>query len=191
MKRTTVFWFVNIVGPLILLSYWRGVAAFDDPTVYWGNVSERMQGLIVPWMFVAAAGYLMMFHRFFLAWSEEERSPPCTGRGRKTMGTVFGVFFGLYAAFLLTSMVWIDLTRLYIEGPSTLGAIAIVAVFGLQVWQPSDLPPWFGRLVSGWPARRVVLGRRDAVDSVHMVGCDLLGRQLRILRTGVEIDRRI
>ena len=60
MKRKTVFWFTNVVGPLILLSYWRGVGAFDDPTVYWGDVPERMQTLIVPWMFVAAAGYLMI-----------------------------------------------------------------------------------------------------------------------------------
>ena len=72
MNRRTVFWFTNIVGPLILLSYWRGVAAVNDPLVYWGEVPERMQSFIVPWMFVAAAGYLMMFHRFFFAWTEDE-----------------------------------------------------------------------------------------------------------------------
>ena len=33
MKRQTVFWFTNIVGPLILVSYWRGVQAFEDPSV--------------------------------------------------------------------------------------------------------------------------------------------------------------
>ena len=50
MNRRTVFWFTNIVGPLILLSYWRGVAAFDDPLVYWGEVPESMQSFIVPWL---------------------------------------------------------------------------------------------------------------------------------------------
>ena len=39
MKRATVFWFTNLVGPLILASYWRGVGAVDDPLVYWGDAT--------------------------------------------------------------------------------------------------------------------------------------------------------
>ncbi|MCH1616370.1 MAG: hypothetical protein L7R83_02530 [Candidatus Poseidonia sp.] len=156
MNRKTVFWFSNIVGPLILLSYWRGVAAFDDPTVYWGNVSERMQGLIVPWMFVAAAGYLLMFHRFFMAWSEEEVASlhwpwnESDGNGVKRL-------FVLYAAFLLTSAVWIDLTRIYIEGPSTLVAVAIVAV----LWTAGLAAVGFGVLV--WPSRERLSGSKTAL----------------------------
>ena len=38
MKRNTVFLFTNIVGPLILVSYWRGVGALEDPLAYWGEV---------------------------------------------------------------------------------------------------------------------------------------------------------
>jgi hypothetical protein len=53
MNRRFVFWSTFAVGPLILLSYWRGVSAFEDPVVYWGNVSSDMQSFIVPWMFVA------------------------------------------------------------------------------------------------------------------------------------------
>ena len=40
----------------------------------------------------------------------------------------------LYAAFLLCSLVWIDLTRMYIEEiTSTLGMVAIVAVLWTAV----------------------------------------------------------
>lgn len=146
MMRKTVFWFANIVGPLILLSYWRGVGAFDDPSVYWGNVPEGMQSFIVPWMFVAAAGYLMMFHRFFLAWSEKEVAS-LHWPWKESDGKGVQRLFALYAAFLLTSLVWIDLTRIYIEGPSMLVAVAIVAV----LWTAGLASVGFGVLV--WPAR--------------------------------------
>ena len=153
MMRKTVFWFANIVGPLILLSYWRGVGAFDDPSVYWGNVPEGMQSFIVPWMFVAAAGYLMMFHRFFLAWSEEEVAS-LHWPWKENDGKGVQRLFALYAAFLLTSLVWIDLTRIYIEGPSMLVAVAIVAV----LWTAGLAAVGFGVLV--WPARERLSGAR-------------------------------
>ena len=108
MNRKFVFWSTFAVGPLILLSYWRGVSAFEDPVVYWGNVSSDMQSFIVPWMFVAAVGYLLMWHRFFFAWSEEDVArlhyPWQEEDGKGIQRLMI-----LYAAFLLTSLVWIDL----------------------------------------------------------------------------------
>jgi len=56
MNLSTVFWVTTLLGPLVLLSYVRGVQAVDDPAVYWGNVPESMRSRIVPWMFVAALG---------------------------------------------------------------------------------------------------------------------------------------
>ena len=165
MRRKTVFWFTNIVGPLILVSYWRGVGAFDDPTVYWGDVSEGMQSFIVPWMFVAATGYLMMFHRFFMAWSEEEVAslhwPWSSQDGRGVQRLML-----LYAAFLLCSLVWIDLTRMYIEGPSTAGMVAIVAV----LWTAGIASLGFGVLV--WPSRDRLKG-----SNIVLAGCLMLSIQ--------------
>ena len=165
MNRRVVFWFTNIVGPLILLSYWRGVGAFDDPTVYWGNVSEGMQSFIVPWMFVAAAGYLMMFHRFFFAWSEEEVAS-LHWPWKEDDGNGLQRLFILYAAFLLTSLIWIDLTRIYIEGPSMLVAVAIVAV----LWTAGLASVGFGVLV--WPARDRLSG-----SSIALLGSVMLSIQ--------------
>ena len=90
MKRATVFWFTNLVGPLILASYWRGVGAVDDPLVYWGDVPPSMQSFIVPWMFVAAAGYLLMWQRFFFAW-DEETVASCTGPVKRQINAACSV----------------------------------------------------------------------------------------------------
>tara|TARA_B100000900_G_scaffold415541_1_gene445885 strand:+ start:1521 stop:2063 length:543 start_codon:yes stop_codon:yes gene_type:complete len=162
MNRRTVFWFTNIVGPLILVSYWRGVGAFDDPTVYWGDVPERMQSFIVPWMFVAAAGYLMMFQRFFFAWTEDEVAS-LHWPGKVSDGKGVQRLFLLYAAFLLTSLVWIDLTRMYIQGPSTINAIAIVAVLATAGLASVG----FG--VLAWPARERLAGAKIAIAGSAML----------------------
>lgn len=162
MMRKSVFWFTNLVGPLILVSYWRGVQAFDDPSVYWGEVPTSMQSLIVPWMFVAAAGFLLMYHRFFLAWTEEEVASlhwpwsPEDGRGVQRL-------MRLHAAFLLCSLVWIDLTRMYIEGPSTAGMVAIMAV----LWTTGAASVGYAVLV--WPARERLEGARLALAGSVML----------------------
>ena len=165
MKRATVFWFTNLVGPLILTSYWRGVGAVDDPLVYWGDVPPSMQSFIVPWMFVAAAGYLLMWQRFFFTWDEETvASLHWPGQTADQRGVQR--LFTVYAAFLLSSMIWIDLTRVYIEDPSTLVAIAIVAV----LWTAGLASLAFGALV--WPARDRLPGAWIA-----LAGCVMLSIQ--------------
>ena len=165
MKRRTLFWGSMLVGPLILASYWRGVNAVDDPLVYWGDVPASMQSFIVPWMFVAATGYLLMWHRFFFAWSEDDVASlhwPWRGDDGKGVQRLTG----LYAAFLLTSLVWIDLTRMYIEAPTTLGAAAVVVV----LWIAGVASVGFGVLV--WSSRERLEGARLA-----LAGCVMLSIQ--------------
>ena len=165
MKRATVFWFTNLVGPLILASYWRGVGAVDDPLVYWGDVPPSMQSFIVPWMFVAAAGYLLMWQRFFFAWDEETvASLHWPGQTADQRGVQR--LFTVYAAFLLSSMILIDLTRVYIEDPSTLVAIAT----GAGIWTAGLASLAFGALV--WPARDRLPGAWIA-----LAGCVMLSIQ--------------
>lgn len=162
MKRSTVFWFSTLVGPLILASYWRGVNAVADPMVYWGDVPQSMQRLIVPWMFVAAAGYLLMWHRFFFAWNEDQVASLHWPRQSEDGRGVQRLFI-LYAAFLLASLVWIDLTRLYLESPSFLGAVAVIAV----LWTAGLASVGFGVLV--WSSRERLAGAKAVLAGSVML----------------------
>ena len=139
-------------------SYIRGVNAVPDASVYWGGVPSGMQTLIVPWMFVAAAGFLLMLYQFFSGWTEEDvaslnwpgKSPDGQGTNRLML---------LYASFLVSSMLWIDATRWHIEGPSfftaaiVIGILAIAGIasvgFGVLAWSSR------GRLEN---ANRVMIG---------------------------------
>jgi hypothetical protein len=73
---------------------------------------------------------------------------------------------GLYAAFLLASLFWIDLTRLYLEGPSDVGAVTVVVV----LWVAGLASVGFGVLV--WPSRDRLVGARWA-----LAGCVMLSIQ--------------
>ncbi|HJM54926.1 MAG TPA: hypothetical protein QGI72_01625 [Poseidonia sp.] len=158
MKRKTVFWFSFFTGPLILLSYLRGVNAVDDPIAYWGDVSSSMQQFIVPWMFVAAIGYLLMWYQFFFVWSEDDVAS-LNWPGKEADGKGTQRLMLLYAAFLLPSMMWIDATRLYLEDPSfglaalTIGILAMVGLasvgFGMLAWSSRQTLPNGNRVVIG------------------------------------------
>lgn len=158
MKRKTVFWFSFFVGPLILISYLRGVNAVSDPLVYWGDVSPSMQQFIVPWMFVAAVGYLLMWYQFFFGWTEAEVAS-LTWPGRPEDGKGTQRLLALYAAFLIPSLFWIDATRVYLESPSfvmafiTIGLLAIAGIsslgFGVLAWSSRQTLPNGNRVIIG------------------------------------------
>ena len=158
MKRKTVFWFSFFTGPLILLSYIRGVNAVNDPLDYWGGVSSSMHQFIVPWMFVAAVGYLLMWYQFFFGWSEDEVAT-LQWPGREQDGKGTQRLLLLYAAFLIPSMLWIDATRMHLEGPSllltvvTIGLLVTAGIasvgFGVLAWSSRESLPHANRVVIG------------------------------------------
>ena len=73
------------------------------------------------------------------AWREEDVAS-LQWPGREPDGRGVQRLFAIYAAFLLASMVWIDLTRLYIEAPSTLGMLAVIGVLWTCLLYTSPSP---------------------------------------------------
>jgi hypothetical protein len=64
---------------------------------------------------------------------------------------------------LLASLVWIDLTRLYLESPSFLGAVAVIAV----LWTAGLASVGFGVLV--WPSRERLAGAKAVLAGSVML----------------------
>ena len=50
-----------VLGPLVLASYAYGLSHAEDRMALWGGIPSSWQTYIVPFMFVAAAGYLMFW----------------------------------------------------------------------------------------------------------------------------------
>ena len=72
INRQTVLVFTFIFGPLVLVSYAYGVSHTDDTDALWGGVPVSWQTYIVPFMFVAAIGFLMYWWIAFFLLSEED-----------------------------------------------------------------------------------------------------------------------
>lgn len=139
----TLRWFVAIAGPLVLVSYVIGIARAEQPQALWGGIegSERM--LIVPFMFVAAAGFLAYAYIALFSmdgatqaglrfpWQEADGN----GQSRLLMA---------YALYLIPSMLWLEATLLHIKVGEpwtqwvTIGVLTAVSVgivlLGLIGW---------------------------------------------------------
>jgi hypothetical protein len=50
---------VIIFGILVLLSYVYGLSKAEDKMVLWGGIPHSWIKFIVPWMFIAAIGWLI------------------------------------------------------------------------------------------------------------------------------------
>ena len=71
INRSFVLNFIFFFGPLVLVSYLYGFSHMDDPTVAWGGVPLSWQTYIVPFMFVAAFGFLMYWWIAFFQLDEK------------------------------------------------------------------------------------------------------------------------
>ncbi len=105
-----------IAGPLVPLSYVVGATHAPPMEELWGGVSPGMQQVIVPWMFVSAAGFLLWAFGFW-RWLDEDDvaamqwpNRAADGKG----GTRLAWGLGL---MLVPSIVWMEATLLHLAWP--------------------------------------------------------------------------
>ena len=70
VTRQLVLVFTLLFGPLVLASYAYGLSHAEKPMELWGGVPETWRGYIVPFMFVAAFGFLMYWYIVFFKFDE-------------------------------------------------------------------------------------------------------------------------
>jgi len=120
-QRRSLLLLIAIGGIAVLGSY---VLAFvGTPALrsgLWGGLPESLKGGYTVNMFLAAFGFFPV--TFVLGF----KTP--LGEFRRQTGLSWEVMLGAYAAILLPSALWLPLTALYIEDPSTLLWIAIRVV---------------------------------------------------------------
>ena len=65
VTRQLVLAFTLIFGPLVLASYAYGISHAEKPMELWGGIPQSWQGYIVPFMFIAAIGFLVYWYIVF------------------------------------------------------------------------------------------------------------------------------
>ena len=109
INRQTVLVFTFIFGPLVLVSYAYGVSHTDDTDALWGGVPVSWQTYIVPFMFVAAIGFLMYWWIAFFQLSEEDLAS-FRWPWRESDGNGLNRLLLSYALFLIPSALWLEST---------------------------------------------------------------------------------
>ena len=118
VTRETIRLALYITGPLVLASYVFGLSRMENPNDLWGGIPESWRTLNVTCMFVAAAGFLIMWWFFLYRWDvvavESVQWP--WGEGNT------GGHSRLMLAFLLVtipSIFWLELTGLHMRTDAT------------------------------------------------------------------------
>ena len=71
ITRQSVLIFTFVFGPLVLVSYVYGVSYAEKPQDIWGGIPLSWQTYIVPFMFIAAAGFLIYWWIIFYQFNQE------------------------------------------------------------------------------------------------------------------------
>ena len=122
--------FTFIAGPLVLISYAFALSRLDDWDSLWGGVPETWITYIVPFMFIAAIGFLMYWwvalFKLDVAVFESLRWPWNESDGNGGIRLLLA-----YALFLIPSMLWIDSTIFHMNNSYSWTPILVIGILAL------------------------------------------------------------
>jgi hypothetical protein len=122
--------FVAIAGPLVLVSYVIGIMRADDPEALWGGVDGALRSIIIPFMFVAAASFLLAAYLLLFKWTDETVANlhwPWSKSDGKGVSRVFVA----YAVYLIPSALWLESTLLHLQVGNGSTQTAVIVVLSL------------------------------------------------------------
>ena len=103
---------VILLGILVLASYVWGVSKMSSPKELWGGIPSSWQKKIIPFMFLAAIGFLVFWWITMYSLSVEElKQLRYPWSEDDNMGLTR--MFWAYVAFLVPSMLWLESTRFH------------------------------------------------------------------------------
>tara|TARA_X000001036_G_C20316384_1_gene658580 strand:+ start:72 stop:623 length:552 start_codon:yes stop_codon:yes gene_type:complete len=130
ITRQFIRTFVIIVGLLVLLSYVYGVSKSDDATALWGGIPLSWTKFIIPWMFIAAIGFLMYWWTILYSvdvsvienlrwpWGESD------GKGANRLLLT-------YCVFMIPSMLWLESTQFHMNNEYSWTPFLVIGILTL------------------------------------------------------------
>ena len=143
VNRSTVRLLLYIFGPLVLVSYVYGVSKMLDPNALWGGIPESWRPLNVTCMFVAAAGFLIMWWFFLYRWDAAAVETIQWPWAEGTEGGHGRILLG-FLMVVIPSMFWLEATSFHIRTDYswtmwlTIGILVLASIgnilLGLLAW---------------------------------------------------------
>lgn len=158
MQLSTIFFLVNLVGGILVLSsYAWGLWAFPfHRHLIWGDIGVSTQKFIVPFMFLAAIGYIVSAYWFW------KIVPPNDFKfagnfGYGTIIVIFSIFLGLSCLWMpmaiqsviSNSPLWIVLTKVILLFVAICSLLILFGIFNSSTLDNQILPRKYFSLI-GW-----------------------------------------
>ena len=158
MQLSTVFFLVNLIGGILVLSsYAWGLWSFPfHRHLIWGDIGFSTQKIIVPFMFLAAIGYIVSAYWFW------KIIPPNDFKfaGNFDYGTIilfFSMFLGLSSLWMpmaiqsviSNSPLWIVLTKVILFFVAICSLLILFGIFNSSTLGNQILPGKYFSLI-GW-----------------------------------------
>lgn len=158
--------FIFIFGTLVLVSYGYGVSHAPDTTALWGGIEWSQAKFIVPFMFLAAFGFLMYWW-IILYQNEASGIDELRWPWGESNGHGSGRLLLAFALVVIPSALWLEATIYHIEHESSWTPMLVVGVLMLVC---------LGNIMMGLLA---FSARQDGVPGggAMLVGAVLLGIQ--------------
>ena len=130
--------FVYIFGTLVLVSYLYGLSHASDKDALWGGIPWSQAKFIVPFMFLAAFGFLMYWW-IILYQNDASVIAELRWPWGESDGHGGGRLLFAFALLVIPSALWLEATIYHIENNYSWTPILVVGVLVLAYnWQHHD-----------------------------------------------------
>jgi len=130
ITRQFVLVFTFVFGPLVLASYAYGASHADRPADLWGGIPPSWQGYIVPFMFLAAIGFLIYWYTVFFhldeASVESLRWPWGNSDGEGGARLLLSL-----SLILIPSALWMESTIFHLENEYSWTPVLVIGMLFL------------------------------------------------------------
>lgn len=127
ITRQLVLIFTFVFGPLVLASYAYGISHADKPQDLWGGIPLSWQTYIVPFMFIAAAGFLIYWWIVFFQFDQDTFSSLHWPWGYSDGNGAIRLLLA-YALVLIPSALWLESTLFHLSNNYSWTPVLVIGI---------------------------------------------------------------
>ena len=127
ITRQLVLIFTFVFGPLVLASYVYGISHADKPQDLWGGIPLSWQAYIVPFIFIAAAGFLIYWWIVFFQFDQDTFSSLHWPWGYSDGNGAIRLLLA-YALVLIPSALWLESTLFHLSNNYSWTPVLVIGI---------------------------------------------------------------
>ena len=127
ITRQLVLIFTFVFGPLVLASYVYGISHADKPQDLWGGIPLSWQTYIVPFMFIAVAGFLIYWWIVFFQFDQDTFSSLHWPWGYSDGNGAIRLLLA-YALVLIPSALWLESTLFHLSNNYSWTPVLVIGI---------------------------------------------------------------